>query len=163
MRGDRHSFKKCWASAPEELKFVADRFEGRVLHLCAGESLIGDVNVDREPRLIPIDPSRKSVVREDVLSPEFDLGEKFDTVVSDPPWNWPYDKRVLFHGSVARHLKKGGLFILHAPWIPNYAFTVEEVYIAVTRGGFPKNVAPLSFSRYTGDFRMTKRSRRKIA
>ena len=150
-----------WRSPPETLAFIKSKFEGRVLNLCCGESLVGDVNVDREPRLIGI-PGCHTVIAADVLADGFDLGEKFDTVYSDPPWNWPYDIRHKFQTMVIRHLKRGGLYILHAPWMPNLSFKVKEIYVATTVGGFPKNVSLITLARLEGGVYDSKRSKFKI-
>lgn len=139
-RSDKHQFYKAWRSPPEELTFLKSKFVGRVLNVCAGESLIGDVNVDLYPRYV-------GVVKADVLADDFYLGEKFDTVYSDPPWNWPYDVRHKFNKMVARHLKPGGLFIQNAPWLPAYKFEILECFIPHTKGGFQKNITVLSISR----------------
>lgn len=144
MRGDKHSFKKVWRSSPETLEFVKSKFQGRVLNLCSGESLVGDVNVDREPKLGPL---VSKVVKGDCLEDGFDLGEKFDTVYSDPPWNWGYDMRLKFQACVIRHLKPGGIVILHAPWMPNLALEPIEMYVAHTKGGFPKNVSLITIAK----------------
>lgn len=155
MRGDRHRFKKVWKSAPDTLAFIKSKFSGRVLNLCSGETLMGDVNVDRDPRY-------HGVIKADVLDENFDLKEKFDTVYSDPPWNWPYDIRHKFQKAVIRHLKKGGLYILHAPWMPNLSFGIKEVFVAHTVGGLPKNVALITIAELTGGIYNTKRTKFKI-
>lgn len=137
MRADKHRFKKVWKSDPDCIAFMKKMCKGRVLNLCSGTTLIGDVNVDLYPQM-------EGVIEADVL--DLDLKEKFDTVVSDPPWNWPYDKRHKFSKTALDHLKPGGRFVLFAPWIPNQAFDPIEIYTPWTLGGFPKNVSLITLS-----------------
>ncbi len=155
MRGDKHRFKRVWRSPPETLAFIKSKFKGRVLNLCAGESMIGDVNVDREPLI-------HGIIKADVLGEEFDLGEKFDTVYSDPPWNWPYDIRHKFQKTVIRHLKVGGLYILHAPWMPNLSFEPLEMYVAHTVGGLPKNISLITVAKLSKGVYDSKRTKFKL-
>jgi len=87
---------------------VKDLCEGYTLHVCCGESKLGDVRIDLEKQA-------------DVKASMYHLPVKracFDTVVCDPPWELPYHLR----GKVLRELrdclKPGGRLIFNCFWFP---------------------------------------------
>ena len=136
----RYKFIPAWRTPKDVLKFIKLQLQGKVLCLCCGESLLGDVNVDMFVGG-GTDVYGRKVINADVLDKDFDLKERFDTVVADPPYNWPYDKRAAFNRTVQKHLKKGGRFVLNAPWIPRaFDFRISEVWIVHSDSGLPANV-----------------------
>ena len=71
-------FRKLWAWEKNEEEFYKQFCEGRVLHVCCGQSKFGDVRVDIEPQ----DPG---VLKADYRHLPF-KNKSFDTVICDPPW-----------------------------------------------------------------------------
>jgi len=65
-----------WPESIERL--FRSQSDGETLHVCCGESDVGDVRLDR-------DPEREPDVVADMRNLPF-ANAKFDTVVADPPW-----------------------------------------------------------------------------
>jgi SAM-dependent methyltransferase len=103
-----YKFRKAW-SWPREIEAkIKDLCEGKVLHVCSGESTIGDVRIDLEKKA-------------DVKASMFNLPirpESFDTVLCDPPWELPYHKRGRLLRQLRDALKPGGQLIFNCFWFP---------------------------------------------
>jgi len=140
MKRNKFLFVKAWRAPRDVLSLMKKKCKGRVLNLCCGDSLIGDVNVDLKPQY-------PQVIKADILADDFDLKEQFDTVVADPPWNWDYVRRHKFNKVVGKHLKDGGLFILNAPWLPKYKYDILEIYIPFVNGGFQSNITAITIAQ----------------
>jgi len=145
----RYKFVKV-RECPKEIKeFIASKFQGRVLNLCCGTWPCGHINVDIKTSGSALNGNK--IIQADIFKDKLELGEKFDTVFSDPPWNWPYNIRADFHNIVAHHLKQGGVFILNAPWLPrSLFFDLKEVYAIYRFSGLPANASLISIAEYTG-------------
>lgn len=148
-RKGHYEFIRAW-ECPKEIKaFIASKFRGRVLNLCCGAWPCGHVNVDLKTTGTAINGNK--IIQADVFADDLDFGEKFDTVFSDPPWNWPYDKRADFHNIIAKYIKNGGIFILNAPWLPRCQFfDVKDVYVIYRFSGLPANASLVSIAEYVG-------------
>src|SRR5207245_7704253 len=75
-----YKFKKAWSWPTEIEAKIKTLCEGTVLHVCCGDSTIGDVRIDLEK------PA-------DIKASMFYLPIRpasFDTVLCDPPWELPY-------------------------------------------------------------------------
>ena len=146
----KYKFVRAWECPKQIKEFIRSKFKGRVLNLCCGEWPCGDVNVDLNTRGTNIQGQK--IIKGDVLSPEFDLKERFDTVFCDPPWNWPDHWRARLNDTAARHLKKGGQFILNAPWPPRaFYFEIKEIHVMFNGAGLPANAALLGIAEYVGN------------
>lgn len=144
-----YKFIRAWECPVPIKEFILSKCKGRVLNLCCGGWPFADVNVDLSTNGSNLSGNR--IIKADVLKDDFNLGEKFDTVFSDPPWNWPYHYRAYLHKAVSRHLKKGGLFILNAPWPARaFYFDIKEIYVMLKDGGLPANATLLTIAEYTG-------------
>lgn len=82
LAGTSHLYtvkKRLWNDAIEDV--LQGLFIGRTLHLCCGDSQLGDVRVD-------IDPSKNPNLILDVENMRSEIADKsFDTVLCDPPYN----------------------------------------------------------------------------
>jgi hypothetical protein len=107
---EKHRFEDCWRWPESVERFARERTQGHTLNVCAGESDIGDVKVDAEPR-------RSDVLKADMRRLPFPEAT-FDTVVSDPPWKIGYYQRFRPFFEVVRVTKPGGRIIYNATWIP---------------------------------------------
>lgn len=88
LDGTEHLYtvnKLLWPESVE--KSIRKRLVGRTLHVCCGESLLGDVRLD-------IDPGHKPDIIHDASDLPFGDNE-FDTVLCDPPYSgkfqWNHD------------------------------------------------------------------------
>ena len=79
------TLQKSWIWNKSVEEFVKDKIKGHSLNICAGESPLGDVKID-------LDPKDRSVIKGDMKKLKF-KDETFDTVISDPPWKIGYYAR----------------------------------------------------------------------
>jgi hypothetical protein len=107
---EKHRFEDCWRWPESFERFVRERVEGYTLNVCAGESDIGDVKADAEPR-------QDGVLKADMRNLPFETAS-FDTVVSDPPWKIGYYQRFRPFFECVRVCKPGGKVIYNATWLP---------------------------------------------
>ena len=103
--------QQCWIWNKSVEDFVRDKVKGYSLNVCAGKSPIGDVKID-------LDPKDKSILKGDMRLLPFE-SNKFDTVISDPPWKIGYYERFKPFFECVRVCKVGGLIIYNATWIPS--------------------------------------------
>jgi len=144
-RKGRYHFKKTWEAPKEIREFIAAKFEGEVLNLCCGNWPCGNVNVDLVAKGSNVNGN--AIIEADILNPAFNLNKRFDTVFSDPPWNWPYHFRAALNRTACRHLKEGGIFLLNAPWLPkSYMFNIAEIWVMYSNSGLPRNATLLSMA-----------------
>lgn len=105
-----HTFKSVWKQ-PEDVDRIlreatADCY---TLNVCAGESPLGDVKVDAQPRqpdAIPADMNRLP----------FD-DNSFEAAIVDPPWNLNYFKRQKPLFEPIRVVEPNGVVFFNARWI----------------------------------------------
>lgn len=107
---EKHRFKDCWRWPASFERFVREHVQGYTLNVCAGESDIGDVKLDAEPR-------QPDVIKGDMRRLPFP-DASFDTVVSDPPWKIDYYNRFRPFFECVRVCKPGGRIIYNATWLP---------------------------------------------
>lgn len=145
-----YKFIKSWECPKPIKKFIISKLDpDKTLNLCCGAWPFACVNVDLSLRGSNIQGGK--IIKADILKSEFDLKNRFDFVFCDPPYNWPYQMRAALNRAAANHLKKGGLFILNAPWPPRaFYFEILEVYVIFKSGGLPANANLISIAKYTG-------------
>lgn len=102
--------RKSWVWNESITNFVKTRIKGYSLNVCAGENPICDVNMDLEPK-------DRSIIKGDMRLLPF-KSNKFDTVVSDPPWKISYYERFKPFFECVRVCKVGGIIIYNASWVP---------------------------------------------
>ena len=127
----KYTFKKAWSWPGEVESKIKDLCEGRVLHVCCGDSKLGDVRVDSDSKRGP-----------DIVCDMFHLTEhpdlkpmigKFDTVLCDPPWELPYHLRGKLLRQCRDMLKPNGRLIFNCFWFPKTrGLSVDpEIYVGV--------------------------------
>lgn len=106
----QHEYRDAWRWPTDVREWFNKRAKGYTLNVCCGQSTIGDVFVDR-------DPKREGVIRADMSSLPF-ADNTFDTVASDPPWklNWFKRQRPFFE--CVRVCKPKGRVLYNCPWRP---------------------------------------------
>lgn len=131
------AYRRKWRF-PEWLEESLPRvLEHPCLHICAGESDLGDVRLDR---YTDVD------VRADMFNLPF-RDESFQCVLIDPPWHLPNHLRPSLLWELRRVLKGGGLLLLNSIWIPKIPrLDLERVAIMMPRQ-FWTNVSALGFYR----------------
>ena len=134
---------KSWEWPDEISENVRSLLEpGQTLHICSGNSDIGDVKVD-------LDPRRADVQKGDMRDLQFETNT-FDNVIIDPPWKLGYYQRFRPFYEAVRVAKIGGLVIYNATWIP-YANNTELLNVYVRRDSHWGNVSVFSVFRKTGE------------
>ena len=119
----RYKFRKAWSWPHDVEGKIKELCEGRTLHVCSGESSIGDVRIDLHEKA-------------DVKASMFNLPvrpESFDTVLCDPPWELPYHMRGRLLRELRDTLKPGGRMIFNCFWFPKTrGLSVDpEIYVGV--------------------------------
>jgi len=119
VRHTKLLFRKAFVWEKEVEDFVRSQMFGRTLNVCCGASALGDTRVDILP------PPETTAL-------PFRNGE-FDTVISDPPWEISYYRRMRPFFECNRVCKVGGRVIYNAKWIPEArSVRLEEVYVRRT-------------------------------
>jgi hypothetical protein len=134
----RYKFVKAWAWPDGVEKHVGSLIEGYSLHVCCGESKIGDVRIDLTKQA-------------DVKADMFHLpirNASFDTVICDPPWKLGYHRRYKLLYQLRDALKPGGLLIFNAFWYPRTRGLVveEQMYVGLVKAAW-RNVSLLILAR----------------
>ncbi len=119
----RYKFQKAWSWPGDVEAKIKGLLEGYTLHVCSGESSLGDVRIDLEK------PAH-------VKASMFNLPvkpESFDTVLCDPPWELPYHMRGRLLRELRDTLKPGGRMIFNCFWFPKTrGLSVDkEIYVGV--------------------------------
>jgi hypothetical protein len=141
-RTDKLSFHQTWRWPRDikrwfdrELSDMVDPVPRPVLHVCCGQSKVGNVRVDRYPE----HGATGLNVKADFHHLPFRDGA-FGTVVIDPPFELFNQGRIQLHDELGRVLRPGGTLLWCAPWIPNEGiFTIDRVVVASLRTGLPRN------------------------
>lgn len=108
-------FRAAWRFPPGVEDFIAAQLHDAprpILHAFCGSSRLGDVRLDL------VHPGAD--VRADARSLPFSDGS-FGTILADPPFRMPGNDLVERQAVVreaGRVLRPGGVFLLHAPWMP---------------------------------------------
>jgi len=132
-----YKFKRAWAWPKEIEDFIQNKNRGFSLHVCSGQSKIGDVKIDL-------------FTNADIKADMFHLPirrQSFDTVICDPPWNLPYHKRHKLLYELRDVLKPGGQLIFNAFWVPRIkGLKIEEWWIGVSNATW-RNISLLIIAR----------------
>lgn len=116
--------QECYVWNDTVRAFIKSRLTGKSLNVCAGRNPLCTVNLD-------LDPKDRSIIKGNMRLLPFDAN-KFDTVVSDPPWKISYYERFRPFFECVRVCKVGGTIIYNANWIPmtpSGDVRLEEVWI----------------------------------
>jgi len=116
-------FRKAWSWPRGVEDFLRHHLVSPSLHVCCGESELGDVRVDAYLE-------RPGLVKADMLSLPF-TDESFASILIDPPWHLPYHLRPKLAKELGRVLRPGGILLFNSPWrIRLQTLTLEAVYWA---------------------------------
>jgi ubiquinone/menaquinone biosynthesis C-methylase UbiE len=96
--------------------------DGKSINICAGQSEIGDVKID-------LDPKTPDIQKADMNNLPFP-DCSFDYVIEDPPWKIGFYQRMRPFFECVRICRVGGLIIYNAYWIPE-SKAVEKVAVVV--------------------------------
>jgi len=118
-----YKFKKAWSWPTEIEAKIKMLCEGTVLHVCCGDSTIGDVRIDLEKAA-------------DIKASMFHLPIRpasFDTVLCDPPWELPYHLRGKLLRQLRDSLKPNGRLVFNCFWFPKTRGLAvdEQIYVGV--------------------------------
>lgn len=135
-------FRKAWkfkGRTDELLREMLATAPRPIVHVCCGSSSIGDVLVD-------IDHENADVRADACNLPFRDVG----TVLMDPPYQMPIHIRARFVAGCIEAIRPGGLFILHAPWMPREkkGLVLEEAEIRKPGKGLGFPQAPIIVSSW---------------
>ncbi len=107
-KSPKYRFQKSWAWPREIERKIGSLIEGFSLHVCSGESELGDVRLDL---------NKVADIKATMFHLPFQR-ETFETVICDPPWHLPYHKRHLLLYELRDVLKPNGRLIFNCVWFP---------------------------------------------
>ena len=118
-----HQFKKSWRWPHCIEDFFKLRIEGKYsLHVCCGQSSIGNVRID-------IDPHSQRTHDGDMNNIPFE-NDSFDIVFGDWPWKLNYFDRWKPFYEMIRKCKVGGHIIVNCTWLPHSKSVVlREMFV----------------------------------
>lgn len=126
-------YRKAWRWPDSVEGFVRSRSQGFTVHICNGESSLGDIRVDRFSENTDIRADARYLPLKDDIA---------DTVVCDPPWEMQYHHRGLLAKEIRRILRPGGHLIFIAPWCPKQpGLIVEEIWVPQYQLMWFRNIA----------------------
>lgn len=123
-KNPRFKFRKAWSWPQDVEKQIAGLLQGLSLHVCAGDSKLGDYRLDLTKEA-------------DICGDMFNLPIRpatFDTVLCDPPWNIPYHRRHKLVYQLRNCLKPGGRLIFNCVWLPRVRGLEVEQKLCPTCG-----------------------------
>lgn len=107
-KSPKYKFRRAWSWPLEIENKIRSLCEGLTLHVCSGDSTIGDVRLDL---------TKPATIKGDMFHLPF-RPESFDTVLCDPPWHLPYHLRGKLLRQLRDCLKGGGRLIFNCFWFP---------------------------------------------
>ena len=123
------TYSKTYQFPQDTHDFIKSLMKGYTLHCCCGASLLGDMRIDLEKQ--DEQDEKEGFMKGDIF--EVLKGIKpnqFDTVICDPLWHLPYQKRPALAFLLRDQVKLGGRLILNALWIPTIkTMTIKEIYV----------------------------------
>ena len=129
-----HQFRKSWRWPHCIEDFFRLRIENKYsLHVCCGQSSLGDVRID-------IDPRSQRTHEGDMNNIPFE-NNSFDVVFGDWPWKLNYFARWKPFYEMIRKCKVGGYIIINCTWQPfSKSVVLKEMFV---RCDFPFGQASL--------------------
>ena len=123
------TYKKVFQFPQDTHDFIKGLMKGKTLHCCCGNSLLGDVRIDIEKQ--PDQDTKAGFIEGDIFEVLEDKNYgQYDTVICDPLWHLPYQKRPALAFLLRDQVKLGGRLILNALWIPTIkTMELREIYV----------------------------------
>lgn len=117
------TYKEIWSFPEDTSQFLEPYFEDSYsLHVCCGNSLLGDVRLDMVKQ--EIQDTKEGFIQGDM----FDLTnileshgikrQSFEVVLCDPPWNLPYHVRHRLAFQLRDFVATEGSLIFNCLWFP---------------------------------------------
>ncbi len=123
------TYKKVFQFPQDTPDFSQGLMKGKTLHCCCGNSLLGDIRIDIEKQADQ--DTKEGFIQGDI----FEVLEgtnygQYDTVICDPLWHLPYQKRPALAFLLRDQVKLGGRLVLNALWIPSIkTMELREIYV----------------------------------
>ena len=118
------TIQESWVWPDRVERLFREQATGRTLHVCCGESSLGDVTVDA-------DRDRDPDAMADMFNLPFEAAT-FDTVIADPPWHGIQkvgEKHSLFF-ELVRRVKPNGIILWNALTLPSSEQTqLEQTWV----------------------------------
>lgn len=134
-------YRKAFRWPRQTEAFIRSRARGFTIHVCNGESLLGDLKIDRYTNNTDIRADARYLPLKDAIA---------DTVVCDPPWEMQYHLRGQLVKELRRILKPGGILLFNAPWSPKQpGLIVQEILVPEYQLMWFRNIALLWVCRKT--------------
>jgi hypothetical protein len=123
------TYKKIFQFPQDTHDFIEGLMKGHTLHCCCGNSLLGDVRIDIEKQ--PDQDTKDGFIQGDIFEVLEDKNYgQYDTVICDPLWHLPYQKRPALAFLLRDQVKLGGRLVLNALWIPTIkTMELREIYV----------------------------------
>jgi hypothetical protein len=119
---DYPQLEEAWIWPDRVQRWVRERVTGHTLHVCSGESSIGDVTLDA-------DSDRTPDVQADMAALPF-RDCTFDTAVWDPPWKVDLFSRPKPFIELVRVTNPGGRILTNTTWVPRSdQTTLNQVWV----------------------------------
>jgi len=141
----RLKYKRSWQFPEVTHDFIKSKCKGKILHVCCGNSDIGDIRMDIEWQWIQ---DRNTFVKADMfhipLKPN-----SFDTVICDPVWNLPYHVRHKLIYQLRDMVKLNGILIFNCLWFPHIkCMEFVDLFVGLQQMAF-RNVSLIGIYKKT--------------
>ena len=130
-------FREAFVWEKEISDFIKENAKGYTLNVPCGQSNIGHVRLDIDPKLSQF--KVYDMFKEQLPYPN----NTFDTVISDPPWKVGHYLRPRLFFELVRVCKIGGRIIYNATWIPSSKY-VKLMQVWIRQSGSFANVSLIS-------------------
>ena len=151
LKGKRQAifkYKKMWSFPERTEEFCKSHLFGKTLHVCCGQSLLGDIRIDIEKQ--DIQDTRPGFKLGDMYNLPVE-NNSFDSALIDPAWHIPYNKRMAFLYEIRDKIKINGILLLNAPFVPKIkCMTLQDVYYG-ERSFYMNNVSLISIYKKIQD------------
>ena len=141
-------YKKMWSFPQRTEEFCKTHLFGKTLHVCCGQSLLGDIRIDIEKQ--PIQDTKPGFKIGDMYNLPLE-NNTYDSALIDPAWHIPYNKRMSFLYEIRDKIKINGILLLNAPFVPKIkCMVLQDVYYG-ERSFYMNNVSLISIYKKVQD------------
>ena len=140
-----------WSFPERTEEFCKSHMFGKTLHVCCGNSILGDIRIDIEKQ--EIQDSKDGFILGDmfdlvnVLEKEGIKKYSFDIVLCDPVWNLGYHVRHKLIYNLRDFVKPGGILIFNCLWFPKIkTMKLENMWVGLNNMAW-RNVSLIGIYR----------------